>query len=75
MAIVWTCHLVSFSDHSLSLYINTIWSYEILLVDFGILARAINKSGKQRRHRLFLQGTESPVKCLLCAENVGNEAK
>ena len=45
MVIVWTCHLVSFSDHSLSLYINTIWSYEILLVDFGILVRAINKRG------------------------------
>ena len=30
---------------SINVYFDTIWSYEILLADFGILARAINRRG------------------------------
>ena len=33
---------------SIYVYFDTIWSNEILLVDFGILVRAINKSGNAK---------------------------
>ena len=50
--IQWPFALCHFQyDHvsvSIYVYFDTIWSYEILLFDFGILLRAINKSGNAK---------------------------